>query len=203
MTAWGVTPTLVGRHVTLRPLVRDDRQHLLEAFAQGLEGVFATFVPSQTTIDDWYDRLQREAAAGRVMAFTVLDAEGRVAGTTRFLRMNPTHRRVEIGGTVYARRVQRTGLNTEAKRLLLSHAFEVMGALCVQLRTDFLNRRSRFAIERLGARLDGILRGHMLMDGHRRDTVVYSILDTEWPGVRRNLDAILAEGRILREGAGQ
>jgi N-acetyltransferase len=194
MTSWGAAPTLVGRHVMLRPLVRNDRDALLKAFAQGFEGVFATFVPSEHTIDDWYERLEREAAAGRAMPFTVIDAEGRVAGTTRFLRMNPTHRRLEIGGTVYARRVQRTALNTEAKRLLLAHAFETMDAICVQLRTDFLNRRSRAAIERLGARLDGILRGHMLMDGHRRDTVVYSILDTEWPGVRRNLDAMLTEG---------
>lgn len=194
MTLWGAAPTLVGRHVTLRPLARDDRNDLVEAFAEGLEGVFATFVPSEATIDDWYDRLEREAAAARAMPFAVLDTDGRVAGTTRFLRMNAAHRRLEIGGTVYARRVQRTGLNTEAKRLLLAHAFEAMGAVCVQLRTDFLNRRSRAAIERLGARLDGILRGHMLMEGHRRDTVVYSILDTEWPGVRRNLDAMLGEG---------
>jgi RimJ/RimL family protein N-acetyltransferase len=165
---------------------------LLEAFADRLENSFATIVPSETTIDGWYDRIERETAAGRAMAFTVLDADGRVSGSTRFLRMNEAHRRVEIGGTVYATRVQRTGLNTEAKRLLLAHAFDAFGCQCVQLRTDWLNRASRRAIERLGARQDGVLRGHMVMPGHVRDTVVYSILAHEWPGVRRNLDALLA-----------
>ncbi|RHW16441.1 N-acetyltransferase [Sphingomonas gilva] len=190
MSAWRETPVLAGRHVTLRPIAREDRPALLDAFA-GLEGSFATMVPNEATIDGWYDRLEREQAAGRVLPFTVLDAEGRVSGVTRFLRMSEPHRRVEIGGTVYSPRVQRTGLNTEAKRLLLAHAFDVLKVLCVQLRTDFLNRQSRTAIERLGARMDGVLRGHMLLGEHRRDTVVYSILDHEWPGVRRNLDALM------------
>src|SRR3546814_1389082 len=108
------------------------------------------------------------------MAFTVLDSAGRVSGTTRFLRMAEDHRRLEIGGTVYARRVQRTGLNTDAKRLLLTPAFEALGCQCVQLRTDTLNRQSQRAIERLGARQDGGLRGTKVMPGHVRDTVVYS-----------------------------
>ena len=193
MSVWRETPTLTGRHVTLRPLTRDDRAALLEAFV-GLEGSFTTTVPNASIIDGWYERLEREQAAGRVLPFTVLDAEGRISGITRFLRMSEPHRRVEIGGTVYGKRVQRTGLNTEAKRLLLAHAFEVLGVLCVQLRTDFLNRQSRTAIERLGARMDGVLRGHLILGEHRRDTVVYSILDHEWPGVRRNLDALLAKG---------
>lgn len=192
MSAWRETPTLTGRHVTLRPTIRDDRAALIDAFV-GLETTFATMVPNTATIDGWFERLEREQAAGRVLPFTVLDAEGRISGVTRFLRMSEPHRRVEIGGTVYSPRVQRTGLNTEAKRLLLAHAFEALGAICVQLRTDFLNRQSRTAIERLGARLDGVLRGHMILGEHRRDTVVYSILDHEWPGVRRNLDALLAK----------
>nr|WP_208403021.1 GNAT family protein [Sphingomonas japonica] len=175
----------------MRPLERHDRSALLEAFV-GLEGSFATTVPSAATIDEWYDRIEHEQAAGRALPFAALDERGRVAGTTRFLRMNERHRRVEIGGTVFARRVQRTGFNTEAKRLMLGHAFEVMDVLCVQLRTDFLNRQSRAAIERLGARLDGVLRGHLILGEHRRDTVVYSILAHEWPGVRRNLDALIA-----------
>lgn len=193
MSAWRETPTLTGRHATLRPLTRDDRAGLVEAFA-GLESSFTTMVPAETTIDGWYDRLEGERAAGRVLPFTVLDAEGRISGVTRLMRMSEPHRRVEIGGTVYSPRVQRTGLNTEVKRLLLTHAFEGLHVLCVQLRTDFLNRQSRTAIERLGARLDGVLRGHLLLGEHRRDTVVYSILDHEWPGVRRNLDALLARG---------
>lgn len=192
MSDWRATPTLAGRHVTLRPLDRVDRDAIVAAFAYGLENVFATFVPGETTIDAWYDRLDAEHRAGRAMPFTVVDRDGAVVGVTRFLRMAPVHRRLEIGGTVYARAVQRTGVNSEAKRLLLGHAFEALGCHCVQLRTNFLNRASRAAIERLGARMDGVLRGHMTTeDGAPRDTVVYSILTHEWPQVRRHLDAML------------
>lgn len=193
MSAWRTTPTLAGRHVTLRPLDRADRDAIVAAFATGLDGVFATIVPDDATIDGWYDRIEAERAAGRAMPFTVLDADGAVAGVTRFMRMSEANARVEIGGTVYAKRVQRTGLNTETKRLLLDHAFDALGCQCVQLRTNFLNRASRTAIERLGARMDGILRGHMkLADGSMRDSVVYSILAHEWPQVRLNLDSQLA-----------
>lgn len=196
--AWHTTPTLSGNHVTLSPTTRDDQAGILAAFASGLEGAFHTTVPNSSTIDAWYERIEREQAAGRSMPFTVRDAAGDIAGTTRFLRMAEQHRRVEIGGTVYAPRVQRTGLNTEAKMLLLTHAFEVMGCYCVQIRTDFLNRASRTAIERLGARLDGVIRGHVILnDGHYRDSVLYSILEHEWPGVKRNIAALMA-----RYGAG-
>lgn len=194
MNPWRETPTLAGCHVTLRPLARADRAAIVAAFATGLEDAFATFVPAEATIDAWYDRLETEHAAGRALPFTVLDADGTVAGVTRYLRIAQNHRRLEIGGTVYARRVQRTGLNTQAKRLLLAHAFEVLGCQCVQIRTGWHNRQSRAAIERLGAKLDGVLRGHMLTaDGHARDTVVYSILTHEWIGVRTNLDHHLAK----------
>lgn len=179
--------------MTLRPLQREDREALLAAFADGLEHVFYTVVPSASTIDAWFGQLEREHAAGRALPFTVLDAQGRVSGVTRFMRVARAHRRVEIGGTVYAARVQRTGLNTEAKRLLLTYAFETLGCHVVQLRTDWLNQRSRTAIERLGAKLDGVLRGHLVMpDGHIRDSVVYSIIASEWPGVRARLDMLLA-----------
>ena len=190
---WRETPTLVGTHVTLRPLVRDDRGAIVAAFATGLDHAFATMVPGEDSIDAWYDRVEAERDAGRSLPFTVVDRKGEVAGVTRFMRMAPAHRRVEIGGTVYAPRVQRTGLNTEAKRLLLGHAFEAMDCYCVQLRTSWHNRQSRAAIERLGARLDGVLRGHLIApDGHHRDSMVYSILAHEWPGVRLNLDRRLA-----------
>jgi RimJ/RimL family protein N-acetyltransferase len=189
--AWTRTPTLFGTWVTLRPLIRNDRDAILEAFATGLENSFATIVPDPASIDGWYDRLESDQMAGRALPFTVVDRNGRVAGVTRFLRMNQAHRRVEIGGTVYAPRVQRTGLNTEAKSLLLGYAFDQLGCRCVQLRTDFLNRASKRAIERLGARQDGVIRGHMIAGDRLRDTVVYSILDHEWPGVRRNLHALL------------
>lgn len=189
---WPQTPTLAGRHVTLRPLDRADRAGLLEAFADGFDYSFATMLPDATTIEGWFDGIQRDMAAGRARVFTVLDANGQVAGTTRFLRMNSSHRRVEIGGTLYAGRVRRSGLNTEAKRMLLAYAFDVLDVLCVQIRTDFLNLASRRAIERLGARQDGILRGHMVIGERRRDTVVYSIMAHEWPGVRLHLDGLLA-----------
>lgn len=192
MTAWRETPVLAGRHVTLRPLDRGDRAQILAAFATGLEGAFATTVPSPETIDHWYERVERDRDAGRALPFTVLDRDGVISGVTRFMRMSEANRRVEIGGTVYAPRVQRTGLNTEAKLLLLTHAFEVLGCHCVQLRTDWLNRASRRAIERLGAKQDGVLRGHMVLGDRLRDTVVYSILAHEWPGVRRNLRTLLA-----------
>jgi len=189
---WRGAPTLAGRHVTLRPLARGDRDAIVAAFATGLEHVFATQIPAEHTIDAWYDRLEEEGRAGRAMPFTVLDASGAVAGVTRYLRMAEAHRRLEIGGTVYAARVHRTGLNTEAKRLLLHHAFDVLGCQCVQFRTNWHNRASRAAIERLGARMDGVLRGHLVTaDGSIRDTVVYSVLAHEWPQVRLNLDTRL------------
>lgn len=190
---WRTIPTLNGRHVTLSPLTRGDREGILAAFASGLEGAFHTTIPNSSTVEAWYQRLEREFEAGRAMPFTVRDAAGEIAGVTRFLRMAKQHRRVEIGGTVYATRVQRTGLNTEAKMLLLTHAFEALGCFCVQIRTDFLNRQSRAAIERLGARMDGVIRGHLILnDGHYRDSVLYSILEHEWPGVKRNIAALMA-----------
>lgn len=196
MTAWTETPTLSGRHVTLRPLVREDRDAIVEATRDGrLWELFYSLAPGPETIDLWLEYTFREQAQGRGMPFTVLDADGRVAGSTRYLRMNAANRRVEIGGTFYAKRVQRTGLNTEAKLLLLGHAFETLGCVCVQLRTDWFNKQSQRAIERLGAKLDGVLRGQRIMpDGRVRDTVVYSILDQEWRGVRQNLTMKLARG---------
>ena len=190
MSVRRATPTLAGRHVTLRPMVREDREELLEAF-EGLHSLFHTTVPTAESFDVWYDRVAFDAAAGRNMPFTVLDADGRISGVTRLMRMSEAHRRVEIGGTLYAPRVQRTGLNTEAKYMLLGHAFEVLEVNCVQIRTDFLNHASRRAIERLGARLDGVLRGHLILNGHLRDSAVYSILAHEWPGVRRNLEMLM------------
>lgn len=193
MSGWQEVPApvLAGRHVTLRPMVRDDRDGILAAF-DGLHGQFTTTIPDAASIDGWMGGVENARMAGRALPFTVLDAGGTISGVTRFLRMNEAHRRLEIGGTIYARRIQRTGVNTEAKKLLLAHAFDVLGANCVQLRTDFLNRESRRAIERLGARLDGVLRGHMILNGHHRDSVVYSILAHEWPGVRRNIELLMS-----------
>jgi N-acetyltransferase len=194
--SWPAIPTLTGADVTLRPLVRADRAALLAAFAQGFDHAMATMVPTPATIDGWLDQIEADTAHGRAQVFTVLDAAGQVAGTTRYLRMNAKHRRLEIGGTLYAPRVRRTGLNTQAKRLLLGHAFETLDVACVQIRTDVFNLASRRAIERLGARLDGVLRGHMVVgDGQGgtrpRDTAVYSILAGEWSALRRHLDGLV------------
>ena len=191
--SWGATPTLVGRHVTLRPLVAEDKDALVAAAsADGLWDLFYANVSMLKTPERWLTAVVRERDYGRALPFTVETPDGQVVGATRLMRLAPAHRRLEIGGTFYAKAVQRTGVNTEAKRMLLAHAFEVMDCQCVQIRTDLLNLRSQRAIERLGARRDGVLRGHQVMaDGRLRDTVVYSILDREWPGVRQNLDYLL------------
>lgn len=189
---WRTMPTLIGNHVMLSPTTRADQDGIVAAFATGFEDAFHTTIPNPDTIHAWYERIEREQAAGRSLPFTVRDATGEIAGVTRFLRMAPAHRRVEIGGTIYAARVQRTGLNTEAKMLLLTHAFETLDCYCVQIRTDFLNRQSRAAIERLGARMDGVIRGHLILNGHYRDSVLYSIVEQEWPGVKRNIAALMA-----------
>jgi RimJ/RimL family protein N-acetyltransferase len=196
MTEWTETPTLSGKHVTLRPLVREDRDALVAATSDGrLWELFYSLAPGPATIDLWLDYTFRDQGEGRSLPFTVLDAAGEVVGSTRFLRINRANRRLEIGGTFYSRRVQRTGLNTEAKLLLLGHAFDTLGCVCVQIRTDWFNTASQRAIERIGAKKDGVQRGHLIMpDGRVRDTVVYSILDHEWRGVRQNLEMMLVRG---------
>ncbi|MBI0474782.1 N-acetyltransferase [Sphingomonas sp. MA1305] len=194
MTGWRDTPTLVGRHVTLRPLVEGDLPALVEVARVGdLWDIFYANVAMMKTPDRWWAAASAEKDYGRARLFAVETPDGQLVGTTRLMRMNPGHRRLEIGGTFYAKAVQRTGVNTEAKRLLLSHAFETLDCQCVQIRTDALNLRSQRAIERLGAKKDGVLRGHQQMaDGRLRDTIVYSILDREWPGVKANLQYLLA-----------
>jgi RimJ/RimL family protein N-acetyltransferase len=196
VNAWRETPTLTGAHVTLRPLDPADLPAITAAAAaDDLWDTFYAVVAQLKGADAWLVSTLTQRDAGRALPFTVLDANGAIVGTTRYMRMSEPNRRLEIGGTFYARTVQRTGLNTEAKLLLLGHAFDTLGCQCVQIRTDWLNRNSRRAIERLGAKLDGVLRGHQRMpDGRLRDTAVYSILDREWQGVRDNLRLLLARG---------
>jgi RimJ/RimL family protein N-acetyltransferase len=129
------------------------------------------------------------------MPFVVIDRrDGRLVGATRYMRMDGQSRRLEIGTTFYARSAQRSAINSETKLLLLTHAFETMACLCVQLCTDGLNFPSQRAIERLGAKRDGVLRSHMIVNGRVRDTVIYSILAHEWDGVKRNLQMRLSRG---------
>ena len=192
MSVWRDTPTLVGRHVTLRPLTRDDRDALVAvAAADSLWDTFYANVAQLKDADAWLAASFAEQDHGRARLFAVETPDGRVVGSTRLMRMAERHRRLEIGGTFYATAVQRTGVNTEAKLMLLTHAFDTLGCQCVQIRTDALNLRSQRAIERLGARRDGVLRGHQIVAGRLRDSVVYSILDREWPGVAANLRYLL------------
>jgi RimJ/RimL family protein N-acetyltransferase len=195
MSVWTETPTLIGRHVTLRPFAEADLPALVEVAREGdLWNIFFASVSMMKTPERWLAAALKERDVGRALLFTVETPGGEVVGTTRYMRIAAQHRRLEIGGTFYATRVQRTGVNSEAKRMLLAHAFEVMGCQAIQIRTDTLNTRSQTAIERLGARKDGVLRGHQVMaDGRIRDSVVYSIIDREWPGVRANLDYLLGK----------
>lgn len=195
MSVWTETPVLTGRHVTLRPFSEDDLPALVEAAREGdLWNIFYANVSMMKVPERWLAAALKERDVGRALLFTVETPGGEVVGTTRYMRIAPQHRRLEIGGTFYATRVQRTGVNTEAKRMLLAYAFEVMKTQAVQIRTDALNKRSQAAIERLGAKKDGVLRGHQVMaDGRIRDSVVYSIIDREWPGVRANLDYLLGK----------
>lgn len=192
MSAWETPPTLAGKHVTLRPLTDADAPALAAAAADGaLTELFFANVSGLADPDAFVAAALRERDYRRAMPFAVT-VDGRVVGLTRYMRMNAAHRRLEIGGTFYARSVQRSGVNTEAKLLLLTHAFEAMDCNVVQIRTDWFNRRSQAAIERLGAKRDGVLRNHQVMDGRIRDLVVYSIIASEWPGVKRNLEFLLA-----------
>ena len=191
MSAWDEAPMLTGRHVRLRPATLDDRDALVAA-AAGLTDIFYANVSTITDPDAFMAALFKERDFGRAMPFAVETPDGRVVGLTRYMRMARQHRRLEIGGTFYAKSVQRSGVNTEAKLLLLTHAFKAMDCIAVQIRTDWFNTNSQRAIERLGAKRDGVLRSHQLMDGRVRDLVVYSIVAGEWPGVKRNIQHLLA-----------
>ena len=192
MNAWDAAPTLTGRHVRLRPLTADDGPALAAA-ATGLTDLFYANVSGLADPAAFMAAVFRERDFGRAMPLAVETPDGAIVGLTRFMRMSRQHRRLEIGGTFYARSVQRTGVNTEAKLLLLTHAFEAMDCNVVQIRTDWFNKASQRAIERLGAKRDGVLRSHQVMAGRVRDIVVYSIIAAEWPGVKQNIEHLLAQ----------
>ena len=195
-------PTLVGTHVRLEPLTLDHADGLLAAANASRTTYAFTFVPASTTgMEAYVTTALAEQDRGESIPFVVRDAAGTIAGTTRY--MDIQHFRwlaeppapvptgpdaVEIGSTWYAERVQRTALNTEAKLLLCRHAFETWGVRRVTWKTDERNMRSRAAVERLGARFDGILRAHTAAaDGSVRSTAFYSMLAAEWPDARRAL----------------
>jgi len=189
--------TLSTERLVLRPLSLDDVPALAEAARDGeLWEKRTTTVPRPEGFEDYVRKALELQAAGLALPFTTVVKDGdRVVGSTRYMNIDAAHHRVEIGTTWIARSWQRSFVNTHAKFLMLRHAFEGLGCLAVELRTHRLNDQSRAAIERLGAKLDGILRQHMIMpDGHIRDTAVYSITRDEWPAVKEGLERRMAEG---------
>lgn len=185
---------LRGPRVTLEPLGEAHLAGLASAIQDGaLWEVPVTLVPHPRDLPDFLRDAETQFHAGRELAFATVDrVSGAVVGSTRFRSMEARHLRVEIGFTFIARSWQRTYVNTEAKYLMLRHAFEQWRVNRVELLTDALNTRSRAAIARIGAREEGVLRSHMIMrDGRVRDSVVFSIVAAEWPAVKQALEARL------------
>ena len=190
--------TLRGRHATLEPLGPEHLDGIRAAAADGeLWRLWYTSVPAPAKADDWLAIARSMRDDQGAMPFAVRDSrDGRVVGSTRYFNVDAANRRLEIGHTWYAQRAQRTAINTECKLLLLTHAFEKLGCIAVEFRTHWFNQASRAAIARLGAKQDGVLRNHQLLpDGSKRDTVVFSILDGEWPAVKRHLGFLLERPR--------
>jgi RimJ/RimL family protein N-acetyltransferase len=185
---------LEGRHVRLEPLAPSHHAGLSAVgLAPEIWQWYTHPVRTPDEMANWISTALREQAAGVSLPFaTVERASGTVVGSTRYLNIDRSNRRVEIGSTWIAPPWQRTAINTEAKYLMLRHAFETLGCVRVELKTDSLNDRSRRAILRLGAQEEGTLRSHMIChDGRLRHTVYYSILDSEWPMVKAGLEAKL------------
>jgi RimJ/RimL family protein N-acetyltransferase len=188
--------TLTGRAVRLEPL---SLEHSPGLAAIGLEDSIWRYMPyglmhSEADIRGWVKAMLKLAAEGTDLPFAVIDLRSNcVAGSTRYLEIRPDHRGLEIGGTWYGAAYRRTRVNTESKFLLLQHAFETLHCIRVQLKTDSRNERSQRAIERLGAVREGMLRNHLILpDGHIRDSIYYSVLDSEWPAVKDRLQEMLA-----------
>ncbi len=196
MNLWATPVTLTGRYVRLEPMTEAHIPALAEI---GVGQAFWDFMlygamNTEADIAYWVRDILGRAGKGTDLPFVAVQlASGRVAGATRYLNMLPRDRGLEVGGTWYGLDFQRTVVNTECKYLLLQHAFETLGCIRVQLKTDLRNERSQQAIERLGAVKEGVLRNHMILpDGRIRHSVFYSILDTEWAGVKQRLERLLA-----------
>jgi len=189
MANWLQPIELKGAHCALRPLAHEHREGLIAATRDGeLWRLWYTSVPSPEGMSAEIDRRLGLQAQGSMLPFTTFDPDGRVAGMTTYMNVDAANKRVEIGSTWTAARMQRSGFNTECMLLLLGHAFETLECIAVEFRTHFFNQQSRRAIERLGARLDGVLRNHArAANGTLRDTAVYSITADEWPTVKAHL----------------
>jgi RimJ/RimL family protein N-acetyltransferase len=182
--------TLRGNDCTLAPLSYEHHDDLANAVNDGeLWRLWYTFVPEPQQMKENITLRLNMQTDGSMIPFTVIDSRtNKPIGMTTFLNIDKTNRRVEIGGTWYAKSAQRTAINTECKLLLLTHAFETMNCIAVEFRTHAFNHQSRQGIERIGAKLDGVLRNHMIMpNGTLRDTYVYSIILSEWPTVKAHL----------------
>jgi len=191
--------TLESSAVRLEPLRREHAELFWQIAKDDLEDIFRWISYSMRTIEDFHrlvDKAMAEQERGESMVFaTVERRSGRVIGSTRFMNIDRVNRRAEIGSTWIAPAWQRTSVNTEAKFLMLRHAFEIWQCIRVELKTDALNQRSRNAILRIGAKEEGTLRKHLVTwNGRLRDTVYFSILDTEWPEVKSRLEGRLAAG---------
>lgn len=197
MTNWIEPVTLVGKHVRLEPMT--------EAHIPGLTqiGVGQTFwdfmlygnMQTEADMQNWVRDIIGRGEKGTDLPFVAIHlASGRVAGATRYLNIMPKDRGLEVGGTWYGTEFQRSPVNTECKYLLLKHAFETLGCIRVQLKTDLRNERSQKAIERIGAKKEGVLRNHMILpDGRYRHSVFYSILDMEWGEVKQRLEEMMSK----------
>jgi len=196
---WPEAVTLRGKIVTVEPLRLDHHDGLIDVVKDGeLWNLWYTKVPAPDGVRADIERKLGLREKGSMLPFVVIaNASGRVVGATSYMNIDAENRRVEIGSTWYGASAQRTAINTECKRLLLAHAFETLGCPAVEFRTHFFNQQSRKAIERLGAKLDGVLRNHIYQpNGTLRDTCVYSIIAGEWPAVRAHLDWQLAKPRV-------
>lgn len=194
---WPEPVTLADEHVRLEPLSQTHCLDLQTAASDGdLHNLWYTTVPTAADISAEIDRRCGLQQAGTMLPFAICLPDGTAVGMTTYMNIDAANKRVEIGSTWLRRTAQRSPINTEAKRLLLAHAFGILGCIAVEFRTHVMNQQSRRAIERLGAKQDGILRSHMrLENGTIRDSAIYSIIASEWPAVRANLDWILESRR--------
>ena len=198
MKHWPEDITLLGDYVRIDPLSVKHLNDLQDAVRDGeLNLLWYTFIPNADDMLEEINKRLRLREMGSMQPFAIIDiATGLAVGMTTFMNIDATNRRVEIGSTWLSKSTQRTFINTECKLLLMAHAFEKLNCIAVEFRTHFINTQSRKAIERLGAKFDGILRNHSIMpNGTLRDTAVYSIIKSEWPTVKSHLNFQLSKKR--------
>lgn len=190
MKKWLKGVVLETSHIKLLPINENHKEDLINASSDGnLSELWFTSVPTKNNIDDYLTKAIEDYNQDKGLAFVVIDKNtDKIIGTTRYTNATPEHRRLEIGYTWYAKTFQKTYVNSECKLLLLTHAFEELNAIAVEFRTNWYNFPSRNAIARLGAKQDGVLRNHQIMpDGSLRDTVVFSIIESEWKACKCSL----------------